>query len=86
MFDEFVYTMRHWTVKYRPWSQSAVKPQYPDGSFTMADSNSFLSPYEILPIALENKYLRKFYYFIMKLYVVCTRGDYNGYTQLTIIV
>ena len=43
-----------------------------DGSFTMANSNSFLSPYEILPIAQENKYLRKFSYFIVKLYVVCT--------------
>ena len=41
-------------------------------SFTMANSNSFLSPYEILPIAEEYKYLGKFYYFIMKLYVVCT--------------
>ena len=43
-----------------------------DGSFTMANSNSFLSPSEILPIAQENKYLRKFSYFIVKLYVVCT--------------
>ena len=43
-----------------------------DGSFTMANSNSFLSPYEILPIAQENKYLRKFSYFIVILYVVCT--------------
>ena len=43
-----------------------------DGSYTMANSNSFLSPYEILPIAQENKYLRKFSYFIVKLYVVCT--------------
>ena len=43
-----------------------------DGSFTMANSNSFLSPYEILPIDQENKYLRKLSYFIMKLYVVCT--------------
>ena len=33
----------------------------------------FLSPYEILPVAQENKYLGKFCYFIMKLYVVCTR-------------
>ena len=31
-----------------------------DGSFTMANSNSFLSPNEILPIAQENKYLGKF--------------------------
>ena len=28
-----------------------------DGSFTMADSNSFLSAWKILPIAQENKYL-----------------------------
>ena len=26
-----------------------------DGSFTMDDSNSFFSPYKILPIAQENK-------------------------------
>ena len=41
-----------------------------DGSFTMANSNSFLNPYEVLLIAQENKYLGK--YFILKLYVVCT--------------
>ena len=28
-----------------------------DGSFTLDDSNSFFSPYKILPIAQENKYL-----------------------------
>ena len=43
-----------------------------DGSFTVANSNSFLSPYEVLTIARENKYLGKFSYFIMKLYAVCT--------------
>ena len=36
------------------------------------DSNSFFSPYKILPIAQENKYLGIFYYFIMELYVVFT--------------
>ena len=37
-----------------------------DGSFTMANSNSFLSPYEILSfLAQDNKYLEKFN-FIMK--------------------
>ena len=30
----------------------------PDGSFTMADSNSFLSPYEILPVAQEKQIFR----------------------------
>ena len=29
----------------------------PDGSFTLDDSNSFFSPYTILPFAQENKYL-----------------------------
>ena len=43
-----------------------------DGSFTVDDSNSFFSPYKILPIAQENKYLGFFSYFIMELYVVCT--------------
>ena len=43
-----------------------------DDSFTMANSNSFLSPYEILPTAQENKYLMIFSYFNVKLYVVCT--------------
>ena len=41
-----------------------------DGSFTLDDSNSFFSPYKILPIAKENKYLGSFSYFIMELYVV----------------
>ena len=50
--------------------QSNLNSSNTDGSITMADSNSFLSPYEIL--ALENKYLRNFSYFVMKLYVVCT--------------
>ena len=35
----------------------------------MANSNLFLSPYEILPLAQENKCLGKFSYFIMELYV-----------------
>ena len=52
--------------------QSNLDGSNTDGSFTMANSNLFLSPYEILPIAQENKYLRKFSYFIVKLYVECT--------------
>ena len=52
--------------------QSNLNSSNTDGLFTMANSNSFLSPYEILPLAQENKYLGKFSYFIMKLYVVCT--------------
>ena len=44
----------------------------PDGSFTVDDSNSFFSPYKILQIAQENKYLVIFSDFFMELYVVCT--------------
>ena len=43
-----------------------------NGSFTMVNLNSFLSPYGILLISQANKYLRKLSYFVMKLYVVCT--------------
>ena len=50
-------------------TQSNLNSSNTDGSFTMA--NSYLNPYEILPLAQENKYLGKLY-FIMKLYVVCT--------------
>ena len=52
--------------------QSNLNSSNTDGSFTMANSKSFLSPFEILPITKENKYFRKFSYFIMKLYVMCT--------------
>ena len=45
-----------------------------NGSFTVDDSN-FFSPYKILPIAQENKYLGFFSYFIMELYVVCTHSN-----------
>ena len=57
------------------------------GSFTLVNSNSFLSPNEIILIAQENKYLGKFYHEI----VCCVyslesphRGDSNWYTQHTI--
>ena len=52
--------------------QSNLDSSNTDGSFTMANSNSFLSPYGIFPIAQENKYLGKFSYFMVKLYGVCT--------------
>ena len=49
--------------------QSNLDSSNTDGSFTMANSNSFLSTYEVLPIAQENKYLGKLSYFIVKLYL-----------------
>ena len=66
-----------------------------DDSFTMDDSNSFLSALEILSIAKENKYfgiLRDIFLFYHK-YVCCLyplellhRGDSNEYTQHIIIL
>ena len=55
--------------------QSNLNNSNSDGSFTVTNSNSFLSPCEILPIAQENKYSGKFSYFIMKLCVVCTHKN-----------
>ena len=63
-----------------------------DGLFTVDDSNSFFSPYKILPIAQENKIFRDFFLFYHGI-VCCVyslesphRGDSNEYTQHTIIV
>ena len=58
--------------------------------FTVANSNSFLCLWEILSIGQENKYLRKFSYFIMKLYTLHSsesphREDSNECTQHTFI-
>ena len=52
--------------------QSNFNSSNTDVSFIMANSNLFVSPYEIIPIAQENKYLGIFSYFIIKLYVVCS--------------
>ena len=63
----------HSTLKetWENYIQYNLNGSNPDGSFTVDDSNSFLTPYEILPIAQENKYLRKFS-IIVELCVVCT--------------
>ena len=53
-----------------PPIQSSLDSSNIDGSFTMANSNSFLSPYEVLPIAQENKYLGNFFLFYRE--IVCT--------------
>ena len=57
-----------------------------DGSFTLV-----FSPYKILPIAQENKYLTIFFLFYHR--IVCcvliriaSSMDFNEYTQHTIIV
>ena len=72
--------------------QSNVNSSNPDASFTMANLNSFLSSYEILPIAQEEKAFRKIFLFYQE--IVCClyllelphRGNSNEYTQHTIMV
>ena len=46
--------------KSNPYIQESFNASNTDGSFTVADSNPVLSPEEIHPIALENKYLGMF--------------------------
>ena len=58
-----------------------------DGLFTMDDLNSFFSPYKILPIAQENKYLGIFFLFYHG--IVCWVYSLelpNEYTQHAIIL
>ena len=71
--------------------QSNLDNPNTDGSFTMANLNSFLSSYEVLAIAQENKYLLIFLFFHEIVYCVYSlesphRGDSNEYIQHTIIV
>ena len=53
-----------------PGIQNNLNGSNTDGSFTVDDSNSFFSPYKILPIALENKYLGIYFLFYHGMYVV----------------
>ena len=50
-----------------------------DDSFTVADTNFFLSPYEIHPKAQENIYLvitlKEFAYLNMNIYTVCIHSN-----------
>ena len=53
----------------------------PDGSFTADDSNSFFSPYKILPIAQVNKYVGFFFLFthgiVCCVYTHCVENKKN---------
>ena len=66
--------------------QSNLNSTNNDGSFTMSNSNSFLSPYEILLIAEESKCFGKFSFLFLRNFMLYVRGDFNEYTQHTIIV
>ena len=76
----------------RDFVQSNLDSSNTDGSFTKANSNSFLSPYEVLPIAKKKQIFRENFLFYREIVCcVCSlesphRGDSNEYTQHTIIV
>ena len=76
-----------------PIVQSNLDNSNTDGSCTLDNSNSFLSPYEILPIASENKYFRKLIFLFYHGIFCCVyllesphRGDSNEYTLHIIFV
>ena len=52
-FMDFLWLNKIWFV----YLQLNFNNSNTDGLFTMANSNSFLSPWETLSIAQENKYL-----------------------------
>ena len=63
-----------------------------DGSFTMANSKSFLRPYEVLPVAQKKQIFTEIFLFYHEI-VCCVyslelphQGNSNEYTQRTIIV
>ena len=56
--------------------QSNLNNSNTDGSFTMDNSNSFLSPYEILPIAQANKYFKKIFLFYHE--IVCSMYSWES--------
>ena len=49
--------------------QLNLNSSYTDVSFTITNSNLFLCPYEILPIAQEKQILREIVLFFHQLYV-----------------
>ena len=73
------------------WLQWNIDDSNTDDSFTLDDSKSFLSPYEILSKAQEYKYM---WNFLILCEIVCfvyslelpQWGNSNEYTQHTIIV
>ena len=79
--------MSHTAVR----NKSNLNNSNTDSSFTMVNSNSFLSPFKILPIAQENKIREIFLFHHGILYFVYPlesprRGDSNEYTPHNIIV
>ena len=75
----------------RTYIQYNLNGSNTDGSFTLDDSKFYFSPYKILPIAQENKYLGIFFSYHGIVYCVYSlespyRGDSNEYTQHTTIV
>ena len=72
--------------------QSNLDSSNTDGSFTMANSNSFLRRYEFFSVSSRKQIFREIFLFYREI-VCCVyslesphRGNSNEYTQHTIIV
>ena len=59
----FVFDIIWDTLKYSLQIHYNLNGSNTDGSFTLDYSNSFFSPYKILPLAQENKYIGIFFLF-----------------------
>ena len=68
--------------------QSNLHSSNLDDSFPMANSNSFLSPYEFIPIAQEREIFLFYHEIVCCVYSLESphRGDSNEYTQHTIFI
>ena len=85
-------TVCYWGIWGIQYIQSNLNSSNTDGSFTVTDSNSFFSPYEILSENHENKIFTDIFLFCHEI-VCCVysleshhRGNSNEYTQYTIII
>ena len=88
LLNMYIYVVPYEIGTFSVIEQSNLNISNTHDSFIIAHSNSFLSPYEVLPIAQENKYLGTFSYSILTYNNICYvyslesphRDDSNEYT------
>ena len=82
-FELVFKSLRNSSDRSRKQIQSNLNSSNTDGSFTMANSNLILSPYEILPMDQENKEAFLFHY---KIVCLVYSLESHEHTQHTIFV
>ena len=68
----YIYDMTYLLTSHQFYLQSNLNSSNTDGSFTMANSNSFFESLRNSSDSLRKQIFTDFSYYIMKLYVVCT--------------